>query len=270
MKKITNINEGVQDMKNNIVQYLMVALIVVGAYMVGVYKTKVEYLEGGGGKVAPAQNEAAVGGKYESFDAAMTDLAQQIGLDEKEFEACLNNGDKAGIVASDLQQGEDLGVRGTPAYYVNGKFLGGAFPANLFEEIIDRELAGKGSTDYKTYSDDLQNAYNDPSGKIFDPVPKEIEIGNAPIQGGEQAKVVIVEFSDFQCPYCQRGQQTMIEIMDKYGDEIQMVFKHFPLSSIHPHAQKAGEAAECAKDQGKFWEMHDALFAAQTDWSPTL
>lgn len=81
-------------------------------------------------------------------------------------------------------------------------------------------------------------------------------------KGPKDAKVTIIEFSDFQCPYCQKAKETIDEIMKEYADKVRLVFKHFPLQ-FHENAQKAAEAAECANDQGKFWEMHDYMFANQ-------
>jgi len=73
--------------------------------------------------------------------------------------------------------------------------------------------------------------------------------------------VTIVEFSDFQCPYCKAALPTLKQVDQKYGDKIQWQFKHFPLNDIHPLAQSAAEAAHCAEEQGKFWDYHDALFS---------
>jgi len=84
------------------------------------------------------------------------------------------------------------------------------------------------------------------------------------IQGGANAKVTLIEFSDFQCPYCQRHEETISQLVKQYGDKIRVVWRNFPLTSIHPYAQKAAEAAECAGDQGKFWEMHEKIFANQS------
>ncbi|MDD5731527.1 MAG: thioredoxin domain-containing protein [Patescibacteria group bacterium] len=82
-------------------------------------------------------------------------------------------------------------------------------------------------------------------------------------KGNSKAKVQITEFSDFQCPYCQKGADTIATVFEKYKDQINVTFSNFPLTSIHPFALRAAEAAEAAGYQGKFWEMHDLLFANQ-------
>lgn len=78
----------------------------------------------------------------------------------------------------------------------------------------------------------------------------------------DKAKVVMVEYSDFECPFCSRHHPTMQQIFDKYGDDVAWVYRHFPLS-FHPQAEPAANASECAADQGKFWEYADALFENQ-------
>ena len=83
-------------------------------------------------------------------------------------------------------------------------------------------------------------------------------------QGPENAKVTLIEVSDFQCPYCERHAPTMDQIMDVYAGKVRRVWINFPLTSIHPYAMKAAGAAECAGEQGKFWEMHDEIFANQS------
>ncbi len=96
-------------------------------------------------------------------------------------------------------------------------------------------------------------------------VVKNINIEGQPSWGPTDAKVIVVEFSDFQCPYCGRfATQTYPQIKQTYGDKILFVFRNFPLTQLHANAQKAAEAGECANEQGKFWEFQDKLFANQS------
>ncbi len=86
---------------------------------------------------------------------------------------------------------------------------------------------------------------------------------NSPSLGSEDLDVVLIEFSDFQCPYCSQFSGILEEFVEKHQDEVTLFYKHFPLSSIHPEAIPAAEAAIAAQQQGKFWEYHDGLFENQ-------
>ncbi|MGV0024213.1 DsbA family protein [Phormidesmis priestleyi] len=88
-------------------------------------------------------------------------------------------------------------------------------------------------------------------------------IGQSPTIGAKAGKVVLVEFSDFQCPYCAAASATLKQFLAKHGDEVTLVYKHFPLTTIHAEAMPAAKAAWAAGQQGKFWEYHDALFTNQ-------
>jgi protein-disulfide isomerase len=92
----------------------------------------------------------------------------------------------------------------------------------------------------------------------------KIELGDAPVRGESNAAVTIVGWSDFQCPFCNRVGPTLAQIEQEYGDSVQIAFKHLPLE-IHPDARAAHAAAEAAHRQGKFWAMHDRIFANQRD-----
>jgi protein-disulfide isomerase len=93
----------------------------------------------------------------------------------------------------------------------------------------------------------------------------EATVDDDPAQGPADAAVTVIEFSDFQCPYCARFQsETLPQILQNYGDRIRFVYRDFPLTSIHANALKAAEASECAHDQGKYWEYHDMLFQNQS------
>ncbi len=86
----------------------------------------------------------------------------------------------------------------------------------------------------------------------------------APTAGNRDAPVTIVEYSDFQCPYCKGVAPSLKQVEQKFGDKVRVVYRQFPLSSIHQFAAKAAEASLCANEQGKFWSLHDAMFADQT------
>ena len=88
-------------------------------------------------------------------------------------------------------------------------------------------------------------------------------VGNSPTTGASGQKVLLVEFSDFQCPFCRKAYATVKEFMAKHGREVTLVYKHLPLMDMHPQALPAAQAAWAAHQQGKFWAYHDALFATQ-------
>jgi protein-disulfide isomerase len=95
-------------------------------------------------------------------------------------------------------------------------------------------------------------------------------IGDSPTMGAKDRKIVMVEFSDFQCPYCATASVELKKFMAKHQDKVTLVYKHFPLTQIHPEALPAARAAWAANKQGKFWEYHDALFANQAKLSESL
>jgi protein-disulfide isomerase len=95
-------------------------------------------------------------------------------------------------------------------------------------------------------------------------------LNNSPSMGAKDRKIVLVEFSDFQCPYCSSTSITIKQFMAKHKDTVTFVYKHYPLTQIHPEALPAARAAWAANKQGKFWEYHDALFAKQNELGEAL
>jgi protein-disulfide isomerase len=83
------------------------------------------------------------------------------------------------------------------------------------------------------------------------------------IRGPASAAVTLVEYGDFECPHCGRAHYILNELLAEFADDVRLVFRHFPLAEVHPHAQRAAEASEAAGTQGQFWEMHDVLFENQ-------
>ncbi len=101
----------------------------------------------------------------------------------------------------------------------------------------------------------------------LEPFRLEVGTGEGPVRGKMDAPVTIVEFSDFQCPFCVRARPALKRVREVYGEKVRFAFRHFPLA-FHQQAQKAGEAASCAGDQDRFWEMHDRLWANSSKLRP--
>ncbi|MCB9655099.1 MAG: thioredoxin domain-containing protein [Deltaproteobacteria bacterium] len=95
----------------------------------------------------------------------------------------------------------------------------------------------------------------------------KVPVGDSPVRGEADAWVTIIEFSDFQCPYCAASQPVIDDVLAQYPNDLRLVFKHFPLTSIHENALSAATSAECAHAQGLFWAYHDLLFAHRASLS---
>jgi protein-disulfide isomerase len=200
-------------------------------------------------------------------------------------------GFKAGIAAhkwsdkvdKDLNDGKTAGVSGTPSFFVNGIFINGAQPFDNFKKTIDQEMEKAqakikaGTAKAHVYVEmSKENKKNGPAAKKDeDEDEKEdtttvfkIPVGNSPAKGGgANALVTIVEFSDFQCPFCGRVEPALKGIHDKYGDKVRLVWKNEPLP-FHPRAEPAAEVAmEMRAEKGDkgFWDAHDKLFEIQKD-----
>jgi protein-disulfide isomerase len=167
-----------------------------------------------------------------------------------------------------MQGQSSAGGQVVAAVILGASILGAAY---LLAMSIDRgsaQLAGLNDS-LKVAAAAAPAAAARPSGPKR-PDPKKvykIEVGDAPIRGSESAKITIVEWADFQCPFCVRVNPTLEKIAKEYGDKVRFAFKHLPLS-MHAKARAAHEASEAAHRQGKFWEMHDMIFASPRDLSP--
>lgn len=232
-----------------VIPVLIVALI--GAmFMLGRLSAQVEYMAKGGSNNSETVTGAATPTAEPESPLSVANLkayAKDIGLDENKFNSCLDEGKMTQRVTDDTNYSASLGVSGTPHFIINGINVVGALPLDAFTQVIDAEL--KNGSGLKVAVD---NKFTDIETKT------EVKKG-ANLRGKEGAKIRMVEFSDFECPYCARAYPTVKALEEKYKDQISMEYRHYPLS-FHPNAQKAAEAAECAAEQGKFWEMHDKMF----------
>ena len=143
-------------------------------------------------------------------------------------------------------------------------FFAGSFVSNLSSEQISQKELDNAIAELELKILEKQLPTNQPS------IPLEISADNDPVIGNPDAPITIIEFSDFQCPFCARFHiQTLPTIMEEYIEKgsVKLVFRDFPIQSIHPNAVPASVAAECANEQGKFKQMHDILFEKQKEWS---
>jgi protein-disulfide isomerase len=95
-----------------------------------------------------------------------------------------------------------------------------------------------------------------------------VDLDRDHVRGPAEAAVTLVEYGDYQCPYCGQAEVVIRQLLDSFGDELRYVWRHLPLNDVHANAQLAAEAAEAAADQSRFWEMHDKLLAHQDELTP--
>lgn len=202
--------------------------------------------------------------------------------DENKFRQALENHTWASKVDRDLAEGSNAGVNSTPFFLVNGLAVIGAQPIDKFKEVINAELGKAQAAILRGTKPDKVYVEMSKQNRAAAPPPVEakkmeakkappdttvwkIPLGDAPVLGQESALVTIVEFSDFQCPFSKRAQETLKQIRETYGDKVRFAWKHEPLS-FHPRAEPAAELSLFAlKEKGSkaFWTMHDKLFALQ-------
>ena len=125
-------------------------------------------------------------------------------------------------------------------------------------QIAETLKTGRIATARAGYVQSLRKNYH--ARVLLEPPRFAVSPDDDPSRGPASAPITIVEFSDFQCPFCSRGEATIDQVLAKYGDDVRLVFRDFPLS-IHPHAEGAAIAGNCAREQGKYWEMSRAMFA---------
>jgi protein-disulfide isomerase len=206
--------------------------------------------------------------------------AQEIGLDMGKFKAALDSNKGKDQIEANMKEGTQFGVRGTPGFFINGRFFRGAQPFDNFKAVIDDEIKKadeklkSGVSRQGLYAalikDGLDKVAAPPTpppsaarpGQPVEGTAYRAEIGNAPIKGAKDALVTIVQFSDFQCPFCSRVEPTIDQVMKEYSGKVRVVWKDLPLP-FHQNAMPAAIAARAANEQGKFWPMHDKLFSNQ-------
>jgi protein-disulfide isomerase len=201
-------------------------------------------------------------------------VARQLGLDMIPFRAALDAHTYRPVVAADTADAEKLGITGTPTFFINGRPVHGNQSLRVFIDTVEEELArankasaAKPADLYEALVAGGRPAADTPDAehehRELDPAQAyRVGLGLPGHQiGPEDALVTIVEWSDFECPYCARNAPVIAGVRKKYGDQVRVVFRHYPMP-FHRSAMIAAEAAAAAAAQGKFWPYHEQLWAS--------
>lgn len=241
-----------QDMHRDdlIRNYLQTGLLVVAAFLIGYLFSEVRYLRSNGTAQPTAQvntggGDAAAAGPT----VTLASIIDQVGADPDKVQECMDNGEFTDEVSQETQAGQTAGVTGTPGNFImvgsQGEAIAGALPFEQLKPILDQYLS-EGKTANTT---DLSI------------VPAVTDQDH--IRGSQDAKVTLVEYSDFDCPFCSRFHTTTQQILEEYDGQVRLVYRDFPIPQLHPNAPKVAEAAECIAAQNgedAFWSFADAYF----------
>jgi len=250
-------------------------------------KVRIEYrhlplsFHKGADKLAQASACAQEQGKFWQFhdaqyaapggydEARVRGIAGKIGADADRLIACVNKETYRPLVEADMAEAASRGARGTPAYFVNKRFISGATPPDMIKKIIDWTLSPTGKFPYEAPKpkQPAQPAKGAPAQPAIRTFTAE-EISSSPSRGPVDAPVTIIEFVDFQCPFCKRGAGSLKTAMDARKNDVRLISKQFPLE-FHKEAPGISKAALCAGEQGKYWEYRDEMlgnsFGKKTD-----
>jgi protein-disulfide isomerase len=219
--------------------------------------------------------------------AALEQTAQSAGLDMGAFRKALDEQRHEARIKRDQALAASVGANGTPTFFVNGRKIAGAVPFEAFKVVVDEELAKAealvkaGVPARDVYARIIQDAATAPvmiaapagqaAPQAAPPPPSPVQKvdfrPDDPQRGPRTAPVTVVVFSDFQCPFCTRVEPSLAQLQKAYPNDVRVVWKNYPLA-MHPQAMPAALAAEAAREQGKFWEMHDLIFQNQAQLGP--
>ena len=217
--------------------------------------------------------------KLENFKEWLESKKEELPVEWEQFQKDMESKNIESIVAEDIKTATSLGLRGTPASFINGRFISGALPVESFKKVIDEELKkaeGKGLKGDALYREIIKDgkpavaktngnrAEKDDPNKVY-----SVKLsGNEAVKGAKNPKVTIIEFSDFQCPYCSRAFATVEGVAGKYKNDVKIVYKNLPLG-FHKEAKPAALFAHAVKKlygDEKFFKLASILYAKQNEW----
>ncbi len=241
-----------------------IAIVVAGVIIAGAVLYSNNFLGGKGATTGTATTE--LGSKYQKF----IDLASEVGLNADQFGQCMDKFD-ASEVKDDIAEAGQYGANGTPAFFIgksgNGSTYGvriaGAYPFEAFKGVIDGLNEGDDQKIINSIGPD--QAGNLP--KSIAEISQQVSFGDDPVKGDPNAPITIVEFSDYECPFCQRHFKTTYpQLLSEYIDtgKVKLVFRDLPLPFHDPVATQAAVAANCAREQGgdeAYFKYHGEYFS---------
>lgn len=221
------------------------------------------------GKFRPMNDRLyALAGRVDRTDLEL--IARELGLDMVRFRADLDTHAYRAAILADAADAAALGIRGTPAFFVNGRALSGNRPLRDFTAVVDQELARAATTpggyaalvaNGKPRADIDRDALPEQERPFKQMTTYRVGLGLPGHQlGPDDAPVTIIMWSDFQCPFCAKQAAVLHHVREKYGDAVRIVYRHLAMD-FHREAALAAEAAIAASAQGKFWAFHDQVFA---------
>ena len=220
--------------------------------------------------------------KLENFKEWLESKKEELPVEWEQFSKDMESKNIENLVAEDIKTAASLGLRGTPASFVNGRFISGALPIESFKKIIDEEFKkaeGKGLKGDALYREIIKDgkpavakANGNRAEKEKEDPNKIYQIklsGKEAVKGAKNPKVTIIEFSDFQCPFCSKAFSTVESVAGKYKNDVKIVYKNLPLG-FHKEAKPAALFARAVKNlygDEKFFALAAILYAKQNEWN---
>lgn len=236
---------------------LQLGLLVVAAFVIGYLFSEIKNLKGGpatAGSNTNTQIEANTNNNNpQQPTVTLASIIEKSGADTSKVMKCLNDGQFADKVNEQTQNGSKAGVNGTPGNFIllangQGEAIAGALPFEQLKPVLDAYLKDGKSANTVALSN-LQ-AVSDSDH----------------IRGSNNAKITVVEYSDYDCPFCSRFHTTMQQVLSEYEGDVRWVYRHYPIPQLHPNANKMSQASECIADQNgeeAFWKFSDAYYEAK-------
>jgi protein-disulfide isomerase len=234
----------------NIIQSVLVLLLIVAAFFIGYLWNKVQTMEGmayGAGNAGNGSKEAAPTPEVPQAKT-IEDVLAEIDIDREKVEECISSKETAEVVNAHFKSGVDAGVGGTPNNFVidtqTGQtvYIPGAISDAQLGSLVDRMLSGEDVSEGEVSVEGITD--------------------NDHVRGKKDARIVFVEYSDYDCPVCTRFHPWTLKFFEQYQDKVAWVYRHFPLDNMHPNARAKAEAAECVANIGgndAFWAYTDAM-----------